>query len=187
MRKILLIIVVFAVQLQAQIIHPDELRRAIYESIQTDIQQKNPQNLNKQIYLDNTIGKVEYVDLLNVDLVLSEPKYQNDKNFCQQMFNVNCVDKYQIDHYKLAKIYNEHKDTDYPDFYGIYAPIDHWYQLVYQILNNNLKKEDKVKAEIVIPVKNTYFKDGVICTNLYFYKYIINENFEIIKKENIKL
>jgi hypothetical protein len=181
------IILLFSIQLYSQSKHPDEIRKEVYESILLDINNTKKDYPDKLIYLDNTINKFDYVDLLSVDLVLSDPKYFNNKHFCNQLFNVKCVDKIEIDQYKLVKVFKEHKDLDYPDFYGIYAPTDHWYQLVYQILNNNLKNDSKIEAEVVIPVRNIYFKKGVPVDDLYIYKYSIDENFKIINKGKLKL
>lgn len=186
--KILNILFLFcSIHLFSQFSNTNDLRKEIYELILVDINKNKPNYPIKQIYIDGTVNKFKNIDLLSFDILFSDPEYVNDKEFCQLFFNVSCVEKFEIDSYKLSKVYNEHKDEDYPDFYGIYAPTDHWFQLVNQIVSNSLEKGAKTKAEIIIPVKNTYFKNGKVSSETLIYKFLIDENFKIIKSQWIKV
>lgn len=163
----------------------NDVKNNIYQLILNDVNKTNLAYPNKLVYLDNTMNKFNTIDLFSFDINLNEPEYKKDEAVCKIFNNVVCTDKILIDNFKLTKIYNEHYDTDYPDFYGIYAPLDHWYQYVYQTVNNNLSK-DKIGVEEIIPVKHVFYRNGIVIIETLFYKFLINENGEIIQSNLIK-
>ena len=169
----------------AQSVSTNEVKKNIYQLIINDINKTNSTYPIKLIYLDATMNKFNSIDLFSFDINLTEPDYKKDETICKMFSNVTCTEKFQIDNFKLTKVYNEHKDTDYPDFYGIYAPLDHWYQYVYQMVYNNLSK-DKIGAEEIIPVKHMFYRNGIVINETLFYKFLINENGEIIQSNLIK-
>jgi len=162
-----------------------DIKYEIYKRIITDIHEKNIDYKNKKLYLDDKIGKFNHVDFFNLNIVLTNPDYVRDKKICEFLNNVECVDQYQIDNYRLFKVFNNHVDVEYPDFYGIYAPLDSWFQLIYQVTFNNFEKNKKISSEVIIPVKNVFFKGEEIINKTYFYKFKIDEQFKISDYELI--
>lgn len=170
----------------AQVVHPNEIRKNIYDIIVNEIKNNRKDYTYKVIQLDETINKFDNIEFTTLGIEFSQPIYSNDKSYCSQFVGIECVDKIAIDKFTLQKVYKEHKDKDYQDYYGIYAPIDSWYGVVTSVLRKALENKYSAQVEVIIPLKNVYFKDGKEVTENYFYQFKLDENLKIINYQKIK-
>ncbi|RLZ12215.1 hypothetical protein [Faecalibacter macacae] len=171
--------------LNAQEIHPNNVRKAVYDSILNDISNNRKIYTIKEIYVDATVNKFDDIEMTSYGVKLSDPEYVNDEEFCKILNNTKCVDKLKIDQFTLSKIYQEHKDEKYTDFYGIYAPLDHWYTVIHHTFQYLLQNDKPQFSSVTIPVKNVYFKNGDVITNHYFYHFDLDKDFKIISFKRI--
>lgn len=174
----LLFILSFTI-LQGQEIHPNHVRKAVYDIIINDIKEQRKSYNLKEIYIDATVNKFDEVEMTTYGVKLSDPEYINDQEFCKVLNFGKCVDKILIDQFSLSKVYKEHKDQNYVDFYGIYAPLDHWYNVIHNTFQYLLLKDKPQFSTVTIPVKNVFYEDGIEMTRYYFYNFTINKDFKI--------
>ena len=174
-------------QTHSEIRHPNEIRKEIYSFILKDIKSKNKQLPIKHILLDHTINKYNNISANTFGIVLEDEELSIDSSICSNFDNVKCVDPLAINAYSLNKIYQVHKDEDYADFYGIYAPVDKWYKMIYSIAKNTLELEKSNNFEINIPVRNVYFKNGNIVEHLIMYQFSYNGNLSLVTYKSTNL
>jgi len=172
---------------QAQEKEPDQIRVSIYEAIIKDLQSLNPTYPIKQFEIDPTINVFEKVELTSSGINYYNPSYKADLDFCNSIDDVSCVNKYSIDNFRLTKVLQNHKDNAYTDYFGLYAPLDHWFQFTSALFQNLLQNKKSTTTAINIPVKHVYFKNAEEIINHYMYKIVMDENFKIIKNQRINL
>lgn len=172
--------------LRAQSFHPNELRKQIYEMIVEEIKKTNPTYLKKIIWVDPSISVFSSVDLAANGIQLSSPINRFDTDFCSYIPFANCVDKEEINQFKLIKIFNQHIDRENTDFYGIYPPLDNWRNVVLQALEISVLKDSPMDKEVIIPLKHVYFVQEKVITEHIFYRFIIDNQFKIKQFDNIK-
>lgn len=172
--------------LNAQEIHPNFVRKAIYDSIIKDINSNKKSYIIKEIYVDATVNKFDDIEMNTYGVQLSDPEYINDDEFCKVLTNVKCVKKIEIDQFSLNKIYQEHNDKEHMDFYGVYAPLDHWYNVIHNTFQYYLQQEKPQYSSVIIPVKNVFFKDAKVITDYFFYQFNLDKDFKITSFQKIK-
>lgn len=187
MKYILPFIIGLGVYCKAQTVHPNDIRISIYQQIIKDINSNLPQYPIKQIFLDESVPKYNEVNMTTDGIVLNDPQINLSKQICNYLSLVQCVTSHEINNYQLSKIYQNHLDTEHPDFYGIYSPIDQWHQLIlngirYQMLNN--KPED---TKLYIPVKHQYFFKDRVMEEILMYSIILDKDFKISYFTRLKL
>lgn len=175
----------FPLFITAQDVHPNTIRTQIYKAIIDDLNTINKHLPLKQIDVDVTINTFENIDFNSVGIDLINPHYANDKSFCNFIAVSKCVNKIEIDKFSLSKILVNHKDEEYVNYFGIYAPLDHWYELVNHSLKIALLKEKPLKTSVIIPVKNVYFNKGEVVNRTFFYEIILDQDFKITSKKKI--
>lgn len=180
----LVFIILFSV-LDAQDVHPNKVRKAVYDVILNDVLNLKKSYINKEIYIDATVNKFDDVLMNSYGVQLSDPEYVNDEEFCKILQQSKCVEKLAIDQFTLSKVYQNHKDENYVDFYGIYAPLDHWYSVIHNTFQYLLQNDKPNASTIIIPVKNVYFKNGEIMTNHFFYQFNLDNEFKIKSYQKI--
>ena len=189
MKRIFLLVFFIFMQnqlLNAQDFHPNEIRNQIYDAIIKDIKQENVAYLNKQIWIDPTISVFSNVDLASDGIHLSGPIKRFDTDFCQFVPEVKCVDRIEIDEFKLVKIYQKHVDKENTDFYGIYPPLDDWRSVVLLSMELTLLNDKPQPKEVIIPMKHMYFKQEEVMTTHTFYRFTIDNQYKILKMDKIK-
>ena len=170
----------------AQVIHPNEIRKNIYDFIIEDINKTKKDYPIKVIYLDSEINKFNNIELTTFGIDFIKPIYERDETYCNLFSGVECVEKLAIDNYTVQKVLVNHKDQDYQDFYGIYAPLDSWYNVVSGVIKSAFQNEKVTSADVTIPVKNVYLKNGNQIIETSFYQFKLDKNFKIINNQKIK-
>lgn len=179
--------IVASLCVDAQKVNPNEIRVKIYDTILKDIYKQNLAYPNKQIVIDPTINKFQDYKMDEFGLKLDSVKYEKDFKFCGKSSPFKCVEKIEIDRFTLTNVYKNHEDALYPDFYGIYAPIDQWYNLIYYSAVNHFEQPKSFQFSLLIPVRNVRMKDKIMKEQFYFYQFAIDEKFKIIKFEKLFL
>ena len=183
----LITFVLFFGLVNAQDKHPNEVRKAIYSLIIKDLKSKNEKLPIKKIVIDQTINKYNHIALETFGVKLEGEEASKDATICANFDHVECVDPIEINRFTLNKIYQKHVDSDYVDFYGIYAPIDKWYTMIYALAKNTLENEKSNGFSVQIPVRNVYFEKGIQINQLIIYQFDLNKNFEIISYKSVKI
>lgn len=173
--------------IDAQIVNPNQIRTKIYDTILQDIQKQNLAFPNKKIVIDPIINKFEDYKMDEFGLKLDSVKYDQDLSFCAKLSPYKCVTKFDIDQYTITNVYKNESDALYPDFYGIYAPIDSWYNLIYYAAINHFEKERKFQFSVLIPVRNVQMKNKMMQEKMFFYSFLFDERFKILKFEKLFL
>jgi len=187
MNKILKVVLLFIPFLGiAQVTHPTEIRKNIYDFILKDIQNAKKEYPIKVIYLDSEINKFNNLELTTMGIDFIKPIYERDQSFCQAFYAVECVEKVEIDQYTVQKVLVKHQDQEHQDFYGIYAPLDSWFSVVSNAIKSAFQNEKVTATEVIIPVKNVYLKNGQQIIENYFYQFKLDQNFKIINNQKIK-
>ncbi|MFV0183480.1 hypothetical protein OBK25_01960 [Empedobacter falsenii] len=171
----------------AQIINPDQIRTTIYDTILQDIQKQSLAFPNKIIVIDPTINKFQDLKMDEFGLQLDGAKYDQNLSFCTKLSPYKCVTKFEIDHYTITNVYKNESYALYPDFYGIYAPIDSWYNLVYYAAVAHFEKDRKFQFNVLIPVRNVQMKNKIMHDKMFFYNFLFDESFKILKFEKLFL
>jgi len=171
----------------AQEIHPNEIRKNIYSLIIKDLKSKNEKLSIKKIVIDQTINKYKDISIDTFGIKLEGEEAHIDTTICSNFENIECVNPIEINRFTLNKIYQKHFDGDYVDFYGIYAPIDKWYNLIYALAKNTLENDKSNGISVHIPVRNVYFEKGIQINQLFIYQFDLNINFEIISYKSVKI
>ncbi|WP_313373913.1 hypothetical protein [Chishuiella sp.] len=167
--------------IKAQEIDPNQVRLNIYKIIIDDIKQNNIGTINKDIAIDPMINKFENFEINEFGIILDMVKYDEDLDFCKQANFYRCTTKLEIDKYKLVNVYKDDENEIFPDFYGIYSPIDSWYNLIYYAAVKHFEKESHFKFNVTIPVKNVSMIKGDSKVNISFYTFTLDDNFSVIK------
>lgn len=171
----------------AQKIHPNDIRLEIYNKITNDIKSNLPHYLNKQILIDSSVPKYNDVNISTDGIILRQPEIELKPEICNFIFNVKCVNQDEIDNYELIKIYQNHVDTENIDFYGIYAPIDHWHQLILNTLKSQMLNDKPYETIIYIPVKHQYFEGEQVMKEMWLYVVELDKEFKINNFKSVKL
>ncbi|MGV0979721.1 hypothetical protein [Empedobacter falsenii] len=171
----------------AQNVNPNQIRAKIYDTISQDIQKQSLEFPNKKIVVDPTINKFEDYKMDEFGLKLDSVKYVQDTSICSKLTTYKCVSKFEIDNYSISNVYKDEADALYPDFYGIYAPIDSWYNLIYYAAVNHFEKDRKFQFNILIPVRNVQMKNKTMKEKMFFYNVLFDEKFKILKFEKLFL
>lgn len=186
MRLLLTITMLCSTLLLGQNFHPNNVRKAVYDTILSDIKTINPMYFKKRIVVDATVGKFDDVVMTTFGVKLADPEYKSDLEFCKILPETSCVEKLEIDQFKHEKVLQNHDDNAYDDFYGIYAPIDHWFEVIQHTFEALLMNEKPKKTTVIIPMKNVYLKNGENIETNYFYKITLDNQFKIIQFQRIK-
>lgn len=166
---------------------PNQIRKEIYSLIIKDLKAKNDNLPLKKIVIDHTISKYKNITFDTFGIKLEEEETSQDSSICKNFDNIACVDPIEINRFTLNKIYQNHNDSDYVDFYGIYSPVDKWYNLIFALAKNSFENEKSKGFNIHIPVRNVYYKNGKQMNQLYVYQFDLDQNFEIISYKNVKI
>ncbi len=169
-----------SVFLSAQQVNPYLVRGEIYNSLVEAIA-SDFKTANTKIVIDATINKFDKVDFTDFEIILDQPRYETDVVFCKANPQLNCVSKIEIDRYTIHYVYQTLKDLDYPHYFGIYAPLDTWYQLVYQAFIHQVKPQDKKPFVVTFPIRHVYSDNGKQKEHILFYQVNLDVNFKIIK------
>lgn len=186
MKSIYIISLLISTVLFGQNKHPNDIRKIIYDTILSDIQSINSTYINKQIYVDATVPKFDDVEMSPFGVILKSPEYKVDNEFCKILQNTSCVDKIEIDHFKHEKVFQIHDDKAYIDFYGIYAPLDHWFQLIQHTFETMLMENKPENTKVLIPVKHVYFDNNFQIEEHFLYKINLDKDFKINSFQRIK-
>lgn len=178
--KYLFIFLFCSVFLSAQQVNPYLVRSQIYNNL-VDAIAKEFKTAQAVIGIDPTINKFDKVDFTDFEIILDQPRYEADSVFCNANPQLNCVSKIEIDRYRIHYIYQVDKDEDYPHYFGIYAPLDTWYQLVYQAFIDQVKPQAKKPFTVTFPVRHVYSENGEQKEHILFYQVRLDEQFQIIK------
>ncbi|WP_413533294.1 hypothetical protein [Empedobacter brevis] len=176
-----------ALFVEAQQVDINQIRLKIYDTILQDVQNQNIELPFKKIVLDPTINKFEDYKMDEFGLKLDSVKYEQDLSFCNKLSAYKCSTKFEIDQYSITNIYKNEADELYPDFYGIYSPIDTWYNLIYYAAVNHFQKNKKFQFNILIPVRNVQMKNRVMNEKMIFYNFLFDEQFKVLKFEKLFL
>ncbi|WP_313581344.1 hypothetical protein [Chishuiella sp.] len=171
--------------LKAQEIDPDQIRLNIYKVIVDDIKTNNNSKINKEILIDPMINKFENFEINEFGIKLDMVKYDDNLDFCEKTNFYKCAPKLDIDKYKLVDVYKNGQNEIFPDFYGIYSPIDSWYNLIYYSAVKHFEKDSHFKFYIVLPVKNIFMEKGTSKTKMSFYTFTLDDNFIILKFDKV--
>ena len=126
----LLSLINFALIIQAQNVNPNEIRLKVYDTITHDINKQHPEYLHKKIVIDPTINKFNDLQMDEFGVKLDSVIYDANRSFCTKFSPYQCVQKFEIDRFKLTNVYKDKNETLNHEFYGIYAPLDHWYDVI---------------------------------------------------------
>jgi hypothetical protein len=174
-----------ALVIKAQLVNPNEIRVKIYDTIYKDIQKQSSPSIQKEIVIDPNINKFSDYKMDEFGLKLDSVRYDPNINFCTKTSPYKCVAKFDIDRYTVVNVYKDKKESVSTDFYGIYAPLDHWYNLIYYAAVKHFEKDRKFNFTTILPVRNVRMKEGEIIERYYFYKFNFDESFRILKFEKI--
>lgn len=178
---------IFILHIDAQVVNPNIIRAKIYDTIMQDINKQNLNFPNKKIVIDPTINKFEDYRMDEFGIKLDSVKYEQDLSFCNKLSAYKCVTKFEIDNYSITNVYKNEKDAIFPDFYGIYAPLDSWYNLIHYAAVGHFEKNKTFKFSILLPVRNVQIKNKKMEEQVYFYKLLFDERFQILKFEKLFL
>ena len=170
----------------AQTRHPNDIRNEVYSLIIKDVKSKNKNLPLKYILIDHSINKYNNISMDSYGIQLEDEELSKDSQLCTNFENVKCVEPLEINKYSLNKIYQNHIDSEYPDFYGIYTPIDKWYSLIYAVAKNTLETEKSEGFTVNIPVKNVYFKEEELVNQILFYQFNYDGNLNLLNYNQIK-
>lgn len=168
------------ISLTAQTVNPNLVRSQVYDQLYALIE-KDFSHAKKHIVLDPTINKFDKADFTDFRIELQGARYDYDEVFCGINPQLNCVKKLEIDKYSIDFVYQVHKDSNYGDFFGIYAPIDSWYQLIYQSFLKQATKESTSVFQMLFPVRHVFVQNQKQIEEILFYQVVLNEEFKIIK------
>ena len=177
----------FSLSVSAQVVSPDEIRVKIYDTILSDINKQHFPGVNHQIVIDPTINKFEDYKLNEFGVKLDSVKYDPNLKFCTKTSVYKCVTKFEIDQYKVVNVYKDQGNAIHPDFYGIYAPLDSWYNLIYYSMVKHFEKDKTFQFDVVIPVRNVWISEKEMKEQIYFYQFKFDERFKILKFEKLFL
>ena len=188
MKNIFLILLFnLLLSIHAQNVNPDLVRVKIYDTIVNDINKHRLASINKQIVIDPTINKFEDYKLNEFGVKLDSVKYDPNLKFCTKTSVYKCVTKFEIDQYKVVNVYKDQGNAIHPDFYGIYAPLDSWYNLIYYSMVKHFEKDKTFQFDVVIPVRNVWISEKEMKEQIYFYQFKFDERFKILKFEKLFL
>lgn len=188
MRLFLLVLSInLMLSIDAQIVNPNQIRTKVYDTILQDIQKQSLAFSNKKIVIDPTINKFEDYKMNEFGLKLDSVKYEQNLSFCNKLTAYKCVTKFEIDQYTITNVYKNESDALHPDFYGIYAPLDSWYNLIYYAAVSHFEKDKKFQFNVLIPVRNVQMKNKTMSERIFFYNFLFDEQFKILKFEKLFL
>ncbi|MGV0752206.1 hypothetical protein [Empedobacter brevis] len=177
----------FMLSLDAQNVNPNLVRTKIYDTIFQDINKQSLAFPNKRIVIDPSINKFDDFKMNEFGIKLDSVKYVQDLSFCSKISGYKCVSKFEIDTYTITNVYKNEEEALYPDFYGIYAPIDSWYNLIYYAAVNHFEKDKTFQFNVLIPVRNVQMKNRMMKEQMFFYNFLLDERFKILKFEKLFL
>ena len=122
-----------------------------------------------------------------VNIKLDSVKYDQNLKFCTKTSVYKCVTRFEIDQYKVVNVYKDQGNAIHPDFYGIYAPLDSWYNLIYYAAVNHFEKDRKFQFNVLIPIRNVQMKNKTMKEKIFFYNVLFDEQFKILKFEKLFL
>lgn len=187
MRMIFFITLLFGCFVNGQTIDPINSRIQVYEHLINEIYKLNSNHKGKKIYIDASIYNFEQVEMTSMGLYFYNASFKNEKEFCSNLSHGSCVDKVEIDQFDLDKLLKEHHDEKYVDFYGIYAPLDHWYNFISHIFHTTLQNEFAGTISLTFPVKHVYFKEGKKTMETLFFNYKLDKDLKIVHYQKINL
>ncbi len=177
----------FSLSVSAQVVSPDEIRVKIYDTILSDINKQHFPGVNHQIVIDPTINKFKDYKMDEFGVKLDSVVYDQNLKFCAKTSAYKCVTKFEIDQYKIVNVFKDKKEAIAQNFYGIYAPLDHWYNLIYYAAVNHFEKDRTFQFSVVIPVRNVSLQGDQMKELIYFYQINFDERFKILKFEKLFL
>lgn len=187
MRVIFFIFVLLGNFVNGQAIDPSKSRINVYEHLIKEIYKINHTQTNQKIYIDPSIYQFGHVEMTSFGLYFHEPIINIDQNFCQNLSNATCVEKSAIDQFDLDKLLINHQDEKYVDFYGIYAPLDHWFAFIKHLFHVTLENEHRGNVELTFPVKHLYYKGGKKVNELILFKYKLDNDLNVLHYQKINI
>jgi len=161
----------------SQEINPNLIRGDLYKIIYNDISCEN----NVQLVVDPTINKFDSYELNEFGLKLDSAKYVNDNSICTKVSPYKCVSKFEIDSYKISDIYKEEKESAFPVFYGVYSPLDSWYNLIYYAAVKHFEKNKEFQFQVILPIRKVWIENKKMKEDMIFYQFWLDEKFEVLK------
>lgn len=162
---------------EAQEVNPNLVREKLYTLLYNDLSKDK----NVELVIDPTINKFGSYELNEFGLRLDSVKYVNDLTICTKVSPYKCVSKLEIDRYKILDVYKDGEKEIFPVFYGVYQPIDSWYNLIYYAAVKHFEKNKAFKFQVIMPVRKVWIEDKKMQERMIFYKFWFDETFEVLK------